>query len=402
MNLLKSFETEQTRLSTGPGQRATVGVLLSGGEKFSPYFGGALARWSYEVYRRTQDVFDAKVFGFPTKSQDLYPFPHASSRAATVHKCLASIPVARRHADLIWLRSLAHELRKCDILHVHNRPQWMHCLRRLGFRGKLVLHLQNDHLGHWTVEMLEQLAPQLDLLLVCSAYLRDTFANRCDAIGKKTHVLFNGVDTRRFFPSSERKDPATIFFVGRFHQEKGILQLVRAFGQVLKSHPQAKLIIGGTTGFGVHQITPYVQQVYEEAGKIIANGGQIEFTGYIHHDKELCSWFQQATIFACPSLFQEPFGLVNAEAMACATPVIGAARGGIPEVIGNCGILVNPENTNELAGALIRLLDSPPLRAALGQAAYERCLQNFDWSVVAERLVELLDTIEPRVVNRRN
>ncbi|MGD0179633.1 MAG: glycosyltransferase family 4 protein, partial [Terriglobales bacterium] len=110
----------------------------------------------------------------------------------------------------------------------------------------------------------------------------------------------------------------------------------------------------------------------------------------------LPSWFQRATIFSSPSLFQEPFGLVNAEAMACATPVVGAKRGGIPEVLGSAGRLIDPENIEDFASTLSRLLASPRECEHLGTAAYERCRQMFDWRLIAARWVALLkQTVRP-------
>jgi glycosyltransferase involved in cell wall biosynthesis len=144
-------------------------------------------------------------------------------------------------------------------------------------------------------------------------------------------------------------------------------------------------VIGGTTGFGTHARNPYVREVESLADSILrAQGGDIRFTGYLHHDRDLPAWFQKATLFASPSIFQEPFGLVNAEAMACATPVVGATRGGIPEVLGNAGILVNPEDIQEFAEALSALLGNREYAAALGRAAYERCRELFGWDVISQ------------------
>ena len=112
--------------------------------------------------------------------------------------------------------------------------------------------------------------------------------------------------------------------------------MVRAFACVLEVHRDAKPVIGGAWGFGTHEETPYVSEVRDEVLRLESghtNCGQLP--GYIHHDKELPSYFQRATIFTSPSLFQEPFGLVNAEAMPCGTAVVGSSRGGIPEVLGD-------------------------------------------------------------------
>ncbi len=374
-------------------KRRTVGVLLSGREQFSPYFGGALARWTYEVYSRLSHRIAVTVFGFPTSEKDAYSLPHQTSEASRTCSVVAKIPLARRYEEYLWLRALICRLREFDVVHIHNRPQWVALLRRMGYGGAIVLHLQNDHLGHWSGLMLDGLAPKLDALVICSNYLRSTFASKSDVLNAKAHVVFNGANTQLFFPSEGVREPKTIFFVGRCDPQKGVLQLLRAYEGVLQTHPDAKLIIGGTTGFGIHKETPYVRQVCEVARFIVLAGGKIEFPGYIHHDKELASWFQRATIFACPSLFREPFGLVNVEAMACATPVIGANRGGIPEVLGTTGCLIDPENMKEFVAAISDLLTQPQECRNLGRAAYERCRKMFDWDIIAETWLALLDTV---------
>jgi spore coat protein SA len=375
-------------------QKLSVAVLLSSQEKFSAYHGGALARWTYEVYSRLTVEIDTTVFGFPTPPDDLYPLSHQSSGAWRACKFVSRIPLARRYEEQLWLRALMWRLGEFDLLHVHNRPQWVAALRRMGYEGAILLHLQNDHLGHWTSQMLGDLALQVDQVVVCSNFLRDCFALKSSALAAKTQVVFNGVNRDLFFPREEVREPKTIFFVGRLNAEKGVHQLVQAFARVMQAHPDATLVIGGTTGFGIHQETEYVREVRALANSVAQHcEGKIQFTGYIHHDKDLPLWFQRATIFTSPSLFQEPFGLVNAEAMACATPVVGANRGGIPEVLGSTGRLVDPEDVEDFAATLSALLAHSADRARLGAAAYERCRRMFDWRLIAESWTALLEDV---------
>jgi len=378
----------------GQRRKPSVAVLLSSREKFSTYYGGALARSTYEVYSRISDEIDVTVFGFPTRTDDLYPLPHQSSGAWRACEFISRIPVARRYEEQLWLRALIRRIREFDFVHIHNRPQWVGSLRRMGYAGTILLHLQNDHLGHWTAPMLDELAARVDQVVVCSNFLRDCFALKSSALAAKTQVVFNGVNRDLFFPREEIREPKTIFFVGRLDAEKGVLQLIQAFVQVLQVHPDATLVIGGATSFGTHQETPYVRQVQELANSVTKNcSGKIQFAGYIHHDRDLPSWFQRAAVFTSPSLFQEPFGLVNAEAMACATPVVGARRGGIPEVLGNAGRMVEPEDIENFAATLSALLAQPVDRVQLGAAGYERCRKMFDWHLIAENWATLLKDV---------
>lgn len=371
--------------------KLSVGVLLSGRAQFSSYYGGALARWTYEVYSRLKDSVDVTVFGFPTDRRTLYPLSHETSGWWRACSFISQIPILRRHEDFFWLRALMPRLARFEVIHIHNRPQWAPLLRSLGFQGTVVLHLQNDHLGHWTAPMLDGLAPKLDAVILCSTYLRTRFADRSAALAGKTRVIFNGVNTRVFFPREELRESKTIFFTGRLIPEKGPLQLIQAFGQVFKSHPDAKLIVSGSTGFGTHDETDYVKEVRRTTASIQKeHGGAIEFPGYLDHDTDLPTYFQRASLFACPSIFEEPFGLVNAEAMACGTPVVGSRRGGIPEVLADTGRVVDPDDTAQFADVLSHLLSHAEERAALGRATLERCRKTFDWDVIAETWSDFL------------
>src|SRR4030088_290791 len=104
-------------------RRPTVAVLLSGREKFSAYYGGALARWAYEVYSRLTSDIDVTVFGFPTTSEDVYPLTHESSGIWRACEFVSRIPVVRRCEEQLWLRALIFSLREFDLLHIHNPPQ---------------------------------------------------------------------------------------------------------------------------------------------------------------------------------------------------------------------------------------------------------------------------------------
>ena len=399
MSLSEGF---RARVLAGQNHKQlTVAVLLSSGEQFSAFFGGALARWTYEVYRCLTERVQVQVFGYPTAPEDRYPLPHETSAVWGVCRMMERVPLLRRYEEEVWLRALLGRLRKFDVIHIHNRPQWIALLRRLGYRGALLLHLQNDHLGHWTAAMLDELAPQLEGVAVCTGYLRNTFAAKSPALASKTRVVFNGVDPQIFCPREEMRESKTIFFVGRFDWEKGVLELVRAFARVLEEHPDAKLVIGGTTGFGTHKETPYVRAVRSEALRLErGHPGCVRFPGYIHHDKELPGYFQRATIFTSPSLFHEPFGLVNAEAMACGTPVLGSNRGGIPEVLGDAGVLIDPENLEEYPRALSEMLSHPDRRAQMGKEGVERVHAFFDWHVVAENWIGFVDEVSGLAASR--
>ncbi|HEX3178491.1 MAG TPA: glycosyltransferase [Methylomirabilota bacterium] len=100
--------------------------------------------------------------------------------------------------------------------------------------------------------------------------------------------------------------------------------------------------------------------------------------------------YTHAAVFVCPSVY-EPFGIINLEAMACETPVVASAVGGIVEVVedGKTGLLVPPAQPEVLAQALTRVLDNPELGRRMGKAGRARVEARFSWASVAERTEEV-------------
>ena len=105
-----------------------------------------------------------------------------------------------------------------------------------------------------------------------------------------------------------------------------------------------------------------------------------------------------ALVFACPSVY-EPLGIVNLEAMACATAVVASRVGGIPEVVdgGVTGLLVPPEDPASLADAMNLLLRDPGRADAMGLAGRERAVAEFSWETVAAQTAELYAELSRRL-----
>ena len=99
----------------------------------------------------------------------------------------------------------------------------------------------------------------------------------------------------------------------------------------------------------------------------------------------LARLYQSATVVVCPSLW-EGFGLTALEAMACGAPVVAANRGGLPEVVGDAGLLVDPTDVDALREAMYTLAGQEPLRAALRARGLARA-RAFSWRHVAEATV---------------
>jgi len=147
-------------------------------------------------------------------------------------------------------------------------------------------------------------------------------------------TVYNGVRLDEF-PFSDKHDDH-LLFVGRLHPEKGVAEAVQA---ALKA--DERLIIVGPPVTGEYwdtKVKPFI-------------GDKIEYVGYVPRE-ELFKYYQKAKAVLVPIMWEEPFGLIMTEAMACGAPIVAFRRGSVPEIIedGRNGFIVN--NVDEMAEAI--------------------------------------------------
>jgi D-inositol-3-phosphate glycosyltransferase len=181
-----------------------------------------------------------------------------------------------------------------------------------------------------------------------------------------------------------------VLYVGRFDPRKGIETLVRAFGKlppVNAAGESLKLVIVGGSEPG--QADGIERQRIEAIVAALNLTESVVFVGQVGHDL-LPFYYTAADVCVIPSHY-EPFGLVAIEAMACGTPVVASAVGGLnftvlPE---ETGLLVPPHDVNAFAASIDRILSDELWAQKLRKRATERVQQNFSWSSVAVQLSDL-------------
>jgi glycosyltransferase involved in cell wall biosynthesis len=145
------------------------------------------------------------------------------------------------------------------------------------------------------------------------------------------------------------------------------------------------LVIGGSKGW-------YYDEIFATAERLglgtWENGGRVLWLGRVP-DSELPLWYNIAGVCAYPSLY-EGFGLPALEAMSCGIPVIASNTSSLPEVVGNAGLLLPPEDVSAWAGALRRLLGDAELSGQLGRDALSQAA-GFSWERTAEQTALVLD-----------
>ena len=218
---------------------------------------------------------------------------------------------------------------------------------------------------------------------------------------EKVTVIHNGIDPEFYKPTFDNDllleyginpEIPFVLFVGRITRQKGISQLISA-AKYFNTTCQLVLCAGA----------PDTLEIAKETEELIIElkshrDGIILISEMLPREK-IKVLYSHARVFACPSLY-EPFGIINLEAMACETPVVGSAVGGIPEIIveGQTGFLIplesisrtdfNPKNPErfqkEFAQKVNHLLDNEELADKMGKAGRERVLDKFSWESIAK------------------
>jgi len=152
-------------------------------------------------------------------------------------------------------------------------------------------------------------------------------------------VIYRGVDTERFKPSDDDPDSnpnKSLFSLGRICRNKGQDTAIKVADAVGR-----KIIIGG----GVHTTD---SDFYEQQVKPHLTNGKVDYVGELT-DRTKIPFFQAASAFLMPIRWDEPFGLVMIEALACGTPVVAFNRGSVPEVVinGKSGFVINTTDNEE-------------------------------------------------------
>jgi len=212
-------------------------------------------------------------------------------------------------------------------------------------------------------------------------------ADKAAALGvspERIVTLYNGVDTRLFQPgdriAARRRlglppEVPIVLYVGNLKASKGCHDLIRAFPTLVTRHHDARLVY---VGDGPDRTS------LESLASTLCSAPAVRFAGAADH-AALVDWFRAADVLCLPS-HNEGVPNVVLEAMACGTPVVATAVGGIPEILpAHAGILVPPHEPRELALALVASLDRHYDNAAIAAHA-----AGFRWDDNIDRLEQAL------------
>jgi starch synthase len=230
-------------------------------------------------------------------------------------------------------------------------------------------------------------------VIAVSRGMRDDLLAAYPAVAsERVRVIHNGIDAAEYAPDPATDvlehygvDPGapTVVFVGRVTRQKGLPVLLRAAADI---DPAVQLVICAGQAD-----TPEIESEVGELGRRLrASRARVIWLSGMLAKREVVQLLTHATVFACPSLY-EPLGIVNLEAMACGTAVVGSRVGGIPEVVtdGETGLLVPSGDPPALARAINELAADERRAAEMGRLGRKRAAADFSWGSIAAQTAAL-------------
>jgi len=241
-----------------------------------------------------------------------------------------------------------------------------------------------------------------DAVIAVSSGMRDDVLSTYPALDpNRVHVVRNGIDTDVWYPATAEPGESVlaelgvdltrpiVAFVGRITRQKGVPHLIAA---AHKFAPDIQLVLCAGAP-DTPEIAAEVTEAVQDLARARTGVFWVREMLPISKIREILS---AATVFVCPSVY-EPLGIVNLEAMACATAVVASDVGGIPEVVddGRTGVLVHYDAADptgyesRLADAVNAVVADRPKAEQYGHAGRQRCIEEFSWAHIAEQTLEI-------------
>ena len=175
-----------------------------------------------------------------------------------------------------------------------------------------------------------------------------------------------------------------LLYIGQIqHPNKNLVGLLHAFARIKPSFDKPyKLVFVGKEHLSS-------EIVYKTAGELNLTK-DVVFTGYVPTE-DLPFFYNAAEVFVYPSLY-EGFGIPVVEAMACGCPVITSNRSSLPEVSGDAGLLVDPDDVDEIAEAMLKVLTDSAKREQMIEKGFEQ-IKKFSWKDSAKKTIDIFESI---------
>lgn len=200
-------------------------------------------------------------------------------------------------------------------------------------------------------------------------------------LGNSIYIPLGIDDVFNQVPQENKSQRFTLLYVGAIEIQKGVGFLLPALIKIKEKFPDVLLRIAGR-GSMLESLKIEAQNLGLE--------DNIEFLGFVDHSK-IREFYLSGHIFLMPSIWQEQFGLVGPEALACKVPCIASNVGGIPEWLRHDenGVLVPPQDSNGIADAVLNLLSNPDKMKEMGEKGRDFVLNYYSGKKYIDNLFKL-------------
>ena len=240
--------------------------------------------------------------------------------------------------------------------------------------------------------MMPRFLAQADRIIAISESTRQDALQHYHLDPAKVVVIPEGVEPRftpdiapelvRAVRQAYRLPERYILFVSTIEPRKNLPTLLEAYAALRARHPDVGLVIAGGKG--------WLYQSFFDRLNALGLQEQVILTGFVP-DEHLPALLQAAEVFAFPSHF-EGFGLPPLEAMACGVPVVCSNASSLPEVVGEAGLLVPPDDTRAWTETLDRLLTDQALQRELRGRGLARA-SHFTWDAAARQTLAVYQEV---------
>ena len=360
---------------------------------FSPsYRGAGISRYIRAIVTAIREVEGPECYTLFLGDPNYPPEFEPAGRFAVE---ISRLPTAKPVVRIIWeqvVAPVAVKRHEVDVLHSMGYAQPIACgaktvvtVHDLAF---LLFPRTFNRLNRLYLSLLTRLSVRrADRVIAVSSNTKNDIVRLLGVAPDKVVVVHHGVEPifRKISDTSEIESfkrrrglpDRYVLFIGTLEPRKNIQTLLVAFANLKKrSNVPHKLVIGGARGWLWNEILATIERLELQQDVVLP--------GYLPLDEEPL-WYNGADLFVYPSLY-EGFGFPALEAMACGTPVVTSNSSSLPEVVGDCGVLVDPTRPDELTEAIYRLLVTPSARGELSDRGLERA-KSFSWSRAAERTI---------------
>lgn len=367
-------------------------------ETFTPTQSGALATVIWECCRAAQK--DGCAPFVITRSVDAEPFawkntilagpvPQSTPMLSKCERVEKKTSGWRHSGHRQFALQVASLLKEHQLAHLplvlHNDPETAIYLRRVFPSANIIHGFHNNLPAH---PRIRRQLPQAANALYAVSDFSASWVQEYYAPSQPIHTIYNGVDLQLFHPAeSPPADLPVINFVGRTGIEKAPDTLLRAARRLARRTKKFSLQIIGSNHWDRFDLDNYQRHLKYLANGLEREGISVQQTGHLGR-AVLPAELRKASINVVPSRWEEPFGLVTLEGMACGLASVASRSGGIPEIVGDAGFIFAKENVEELSEYLFQLVTDKRLRVEYSRKARAKA-EEFSWGKTWQSLKAL-------------